>query len=105
MAGSLSMLSCDAAGRHLCLADKQASHWGEPESVGTTAPDKRTKNSRANRALGPPRACPARQIGPAESATPVFVEPVDRALPGQISRGFVIPFRRRVAIKPCPAPG
>jgi hypothetical protein len=28
-----------------------------------------------------------------ESATHVFVEPVDRALPGQIGRGFVIPFR------------
>ena len=34
-----------------------------------------------------------------ESATHVFVEPVDRALPGQIGRGFVIPFRRRVAIE------
>src|ERR1700719_2588049 len=34
-----------------------------------------------------------------ESATHVFVKPVDRALPGQIGRGFVIPFRRRVAIE------
>jgi hypothetical protein len=33
----------------------------------------------------------------ADSATHVFVEPVDRALPGQIGRGFLIPFRRRVA--------
>jgi hypothetical protein len=36
----------------------------------------------------------------AYSATHVFVEPVNRALPGQIGRDFVIPFRRRVAIEP-----
>src|ERR1700759_2939003 len=34
-----------------------------------------------------------------DSSTHVFVEPVDRALPGQIGRGFVIPFRSRVAIE------
>src|SRR5580700_2442399 len=33
------------------------------------------------------------------SGAHVFVEPVDRALPGQIGRGFVIAFRRRVAIE------
>src|ERR1700722_14665940 len=32
-------------------------------------------------------------------AAHVFVEPVDRALPGQIGCRFVISFRRRVAIK------
>ena len=30
------------------LLTRRQSHWGEPESVGTTAPYKRTKNSRAN---------------------------------------------------------
>ena len=34
-----------------------------------------------------------------ESAADVFVEPVGRALPRQIGRGLVIPFRRRVAIE------
>ena len=34
-----------------------------------------------------------------ESAPHVFVEPVDRALPGEIGRGFVVSFRRRVAIE------
>ena len=34
-----------------------------------------------------------------KSATHIFVEPVDRALPCQIGRGFVISFRRRVAIE------
>ena len=34
-----------------------------------------------------------------ESATHVPVKPVDRALPGQIGRGFVIPFWCRVAIE------
>src|SRR5215469_16077120 len=32
--------------------------------------------------------------------THVFVEPVNGALPGQIGRGLVIPFWRRVAIEP-----
>src|SRR5580692_8065303 len=47
------------------------------------------------------RARPTRQIAPAgtSSASYVFIEPVDRALPGQIGRSFVIPFRRRVAIE------
>ena len=35
----------------------------------------------------------------AASVTQVFVEPVDSALPGQIGRGFVVPFWRRVAIE------
>src|ERR1700728_4099411 len=47
------------------------------------------------------RVRPARQIVPArtESATHVLVEPVHRALPGQIGCRFVIPFRHRVAIE------
>jgi hypothetical protein len=45
-------------------------------------------------------ARPAGKLYPqGESATHVLVEPVDRTLPGEISRGFVIPFRRRVAIE------
>ena len=55
------------------------------------------ERSSARGALEPARARPARQI--VESATHVFVEPVDRALRGQIGRGFVKPFRRRVAIE------
>ena len=38
-------------------------------------------------------------ITPAESATHVFVEPVDCSFPGQIGRSLVIPFRGRVAIE------
>src|ERR1700722_2882953 len=33
------------------------------------------------------------------SGTHVFVEPVNRALPSQVRRGFVIAFRRRIAIE------
>jgi len=43
MAGSLSMLSCDAAGCHLSLADAQAIPSGRIESVGRRLPYKRTQ--------------------------------------------------------------
>src|ERR1700686_1674858 len=34
-----------------------------------------------------------------ESAPHVFVEPTNRALPGQLGRGLVVAFRRRIAIE------
>src|ERR1700688_2461553 len=34
-----------------------------------------------------------------KSGTRVFVEPVNRPLPGQVGRGFVVAFRRRVTIE------
>jgi len=36
------------AALHYLLLTPQALHWGEPESVGTRLPYKRTRNSRAN---------------------------------------------------------
>src|SRR5580704_3332235 len=68
-----------------------------PSTVRTDAFQARSRKMTASRMHDDRVASKA--LLPAKSATHIFVEPVDGALPGQIRRGFVIPFRRRIAIE------